>query len=82
MAYHGSDFTWSRGLAQARLDCFICNSYWDEAYPTPIVSHLLHPRSDHIPILLQVGHTRIQPLAHQFKYFSGWLSHEDFNWMV
>ncbi|KAK8607534.1 hypothetical protein V6N13_053267 [Hibiscus sabdariffa] len=67
---------------QASLDRFICNNYWDEVYPTSVVSHLFRLRSDHRPILLQVGHSRTQPLAHQFKYFLGWLSHEDFNRMI
>ncbi|KAK8598764.1 hypothetical protein V6N13_094724 [Hibiscus sabdariffa] len=82
MGYQGPKYTWSRGLAQARLDRFICNSYWDEEYPTSVVSHLLQLRSDHRPIFLEVGHSRPPPMFHQFRYFSGWLAHEDFNRMV
>ncbi|KAK8659337.1 hypothetical protein V6N13_029542 [Hibiscus sabdariffa] len=82
MGYQGLDFTWTRGMAQARLDRFIYNSYWDEAYPISIVSHLLRLRSDHRPILLQVGNSRAQSSSSRFRYFSGWLSHEDFHRMV
>ncbi|KAK8694484.1 hypothetical protein V6N13_072035 [Hibiscus sabdariffa] len=82
MGYQGPDFTWNRGLAKARLDRFICNSYWDEAYPISVVSHLLRIRSDHRPILLQVGNFRAHHSPSRFRYFSGWLSHEDFNRMV
>ncbi|KAK8709757.1 hypothetical protein V6N13_060764 [Hibiscus sabdariffa] len=42
MGFHGPEFTWSRGLAAVRLDRFICNSYFDEAYPVAMVHHLLH----------------------------------------
>ncbi|KAK8608619.1 hypothetical protein V6N13_024036 [Hibiscus sabdariffa] len=82
MGYQGPDFTWTRGIAQARLNRFICNSYWDETYPISIVSHLLCIRSDHKPILLQVGNSCAHHSPSQFRYFSGWLSHEDFHRMV
>ncbi|KAK8636723.1 hypothetical protein V6N13_124461 [Hibiscus sabdariffa] len=54
MSYQGPYFTWSQGLAYARLDCFICNSYWDESYLESTVHHLLRLHSDHRPILLHV----------------------------
>ncbi|KAK8675882.1 hypothetical protein V6N13_033944 [Hibiscus sabdariffa] len=41
MGYLGPDFTWCRGLAQVRLDRFICNCYWDENFPECSVHHLL-----------------------------------------
>ncbi|KAK8626084.1 hypothetical protein V6N13_133736 [Hibiscus sabdariffa] len=47
MGFSGPAFTWQRGQAQARLDWFLCNSYWDEAYPESSVVHLLRMRSDH-----------------------------------
>ncbi|KAK8697999.1 hypothetical protein V6N13_114131 [Hibiscus sabdariffa] len=37
IGYQGPEFTWSRGLAQTRLDRFICNSYWYKVYPTSVV---------------------------------------------
>ncbi|GMI89564.1 hypothetical protein HRI_002625700 [Hibiscus trionum] len=55
MGYSGPDFTWSRGLASVRLDHFLCNSYFDELFPEASVQHLLRLRSDHRPILLQIG---------------------------
>ncbi|GMI75256.1 hypothetical protein like AT1G43760 [Hibiscus trionum] len=39
-------------------------------------------RSDHRPILLQVGCQNSPNVPRQFRYFSGWLSHEDFPRMV
>ncbi|KAK8622701.1 hypothetical protein V6N13_117606 [Hibiscus sabdariffa] len=81
LGFQGPDFTWSRGLAQARLDRFLCNSYWDDTYPISVVSHLLRLRSDHRPILLQVGNSSLQHIKTRFRYFSGWLSHEDFHRM-
>ncbi|XP_039014628.1 uncharacterized protein LOC120144681 [Hibiscus syriacus] len=47
MGYQDPDFTWTRGFAHARLDRFICNSYWDENYLDSEVQHLLRFRSDH-----------------------------------
>ncbi|KAK8635024.1 hypothetical protein V6N13_022902 [Hibiscus sabdariffa] len=55
MGYIGHAFTWSRGNASIRLDRFICNSYFDEAFPTAVVHHLMLMRSDHRPIMLQIG---------------------------
>ncbi|GMI89723.1 hypothetical protein HRI_002641600 [Hibiscus trionum] len=82
MGYSGLDFTWSRGHAYARLDRFLCNSYWDEVYPVSSVQHLLRLRSDHRPILLNVGHTMDRIPSQHFRFFSGWLNHDDFSRMV
>ncbi|KAK8668906.1 hypothetical protein V6N13_106352 [Hibiscus sabdariffa] len=79
MGYQGPDFTWSRGLAHARLDRFIFNSYCDESFPKSGVQHLLRFRSDHRPILLQVGHALSRRSSTPFRYISAWLSHEDFD---
>ncbi|KAL4386906.1 hypothetical protein GQ457_09G030820 [Hibiscus cannabinus] len=56
MGFSGQNFTWHRGLVHARLDHFLCNTYWDQAFPESLISHLLRMRSDHWPMLLQVGH--------------------------
>ncbi|KAK8573416.1 hypothetical protein V6N13_100213 [Hibiscus sabdariffa] len=82
MGFHGPEFTWSRGAVSVRPDRFICNSYFDEAFPVAMVRHLLRMRSDHRPILLQIGNVSRQSGATPFRYFSGWLSHEDFSRMV
>ncbi|KAK8585321.1 hypothetical protein V6N13_076195 [Hibiscus sabdariffa] len=66
MGYIGPDFTWSRGVAQVRLDRFICNSYWDEDFPKSSVHHLLRLCSDHHPILLHVGPIRHSSNSGQF----------------
>ncbi|XP_038993416.1 uncharacterized protein LOC120117180 [Hibiscus syriacus] len=65
----GPDFTWSHGMAQARLDRVLCNSYWDE-FP------------DSMPILLSVGDNNKHHHNHPFRYFSGWLKHDDFPRLV
>ncbi|KAK8611921.1 hypothetical protein V6N13_131959 [Hibiscus sabdariffa] len=70
MGFSGPKFTWQRGQAQARLDRFLCNSYWDEAHPDSSVLHLLRKRSDHRPLLLRVG---LSPAGHSkspFRYFT------------
>ncbi|KAK8628470.1 hypothetical protein V6N13_064177 [Hibiscus sabdariffa] len=40
-----SEFYMGGGSAHARLDQFLCKTYWDEAFPESSVSHLLHMRS-------------------------------------
>ncbi|KAK8586172.1 hypothetical protein V6N13_130694 [Hibiscus sabdariffa] len=82
MGFTGPAFTWSRGRAFARLDHFICNNYFDEAYPTASVHHLMRMRSDHHPILLQIGNVSSSPRVSPFLYLSGWLTHDDFPRMV
>ncbi|KAK8607450.1 hypothetical protein V6N13_053185 [Hibiscus sabdariffa] len=82
MGFHGPEFTRSKGSASARLDRFICNSYFDEAFHVALVHHLLRMRSDHRPIMLEIGNVSRQSGAGPFRYFSWWLSHEDFLRMV
>ncbi|KAE8707682.1 hypothetical protein F3Y22_tig00110377pilonHSYRG00054 [Hibiscus syriacus] len=80
--FHGPKFTWSRGAADACLDCFICNSHWDEAFPVSIVEHLLRIHSDHRPIFLEVGTHHHNYSAPTFRYISAWRMHNDFKRMV
>ncbi|KAK8637269.1 hypothetical protein V6N13_064693 [Hibiscus sabdariffa] len=82
MGFTGPYFTWSRGQAAVRLDRYICNSYFDESFPVAVVHHLLRMRSDHRPILLQIGHMSRRSHVIPFCYFSGWISHDDFPRMV
>ncbi|KAK8661409.1 hypothetical protein V6N13_091014 [Hibiscus sabdariffa] len=82
MGFHGPDFTWQRGVTQVRLDRFLCNSLWDEAFPESSVEHLLRMKSDHKPILLTVGNIVRNSSPSPFRYFSGWSSHDDFDRMV
>ncbi|KAE8684600.1 hypothetical protein F3Y22_tig00111105pilonHSYRG00045 [Hibiscus syriacus] len=60
----------------------LCNSHWDELYPESFMHNLLRICSDHRSILL---HSRPPPRhshPRQFRYFSGWLAHDDFERMV
>ncbi|GMI85354.1 hypothetical protein like AT1G43760 [Hibiscus trionum] len=82
MGFNGPGFTWSRGLASIRLNHFICTSYFDEAFPVSMVHHLLRMRSDHRPIMLQIGNVPRRSPTSPFRYFSGLLSHDDFPRMV
>ncbi|KAK8585776.1 hypothetical protein V6N13_050748 [Hibiscus sabdariffa] len=82
LGYQGSDFTWSRGATLARLDRMLCNAYWDESFPESAVSHLFRMHSDHRPLLLTIGPPLGPSPPRQFRYFSGWLSHTDFQRMV
>ncbi|XP_039033069.1 uncharacterized protein LOC120168854 [Hibiscus syriacus] len=80
--FHGPNYTWSRSTAQVRLDCCLCNSYWDECFPKSSILHLLRMRSDHRPIFLQVEGTEKNLSKAHLRNFSGWLSHDDFTRMV
>ncbi|KAK8692436.1 hypothetical protein V6N13_075895 [Hibiscus sabdariffa] len=82
MGFSGPDFTWSRGMTHVRLDRVLCNSYWDETFPESTVNHLFRMKSDHRPILFSVGNSNQLSRSKQFRYFSGWTSHDDFPRMV
>ncbi|GMI86290.1 hypothetical protein HRI_002298300 [Hibiscus trionum] len=82
MGFSGPKFTWSYRTTHARLDRYLCNDLWDEAYLDSMISHLFRMRSDHRPISLQVGNSSSFPAPQSFKYFSGWNSHDDFARMV
>ncbi|XP_039022146.1 uncharacterized protein LOC120154467 [Hibiscus syriacus] len=79
---YGPNSTWSRGSAQARLDRFFCNSYWDEAFLISSVQHLLRMRSDHRPLLLRVGDNPSGAFYPPSKYFLGWRLHDDFRRLI
>ncbi|KAK8659588.1 hypothetical protein V6N13_029787 [Hibiscus sabdariffa] len=59
-----------------------CFSYWDEAFSKANVEHLLRLRSDHRPILLKVDATRQKSHTRNFRYFTRWKSHDDFQRLV
>ncbi|KAL4384703.1 hypothetical protein GQ457_15G026010 [Hibiscus cannabinus] len=80
LGFQGPSFTWSRGCTHARVDRMICNTLWDECFPESSVIHLLRMRSDHRP-LLRVGHSHRSHLPCNFKYFTGWQHHVDFDQM-
>ncbi|XP_039057386.1 uncharacterized protein LOC120200684 [Hibiscus syriacus] len=82
IGFQGIEFTWNWGLSYARLDRALCNSKWDELYPETSIHHLHRMRSDHRPILICVGSSTTNLRQSQFRYFSGWLQHDDFNRMV
>ncbi|KAK8697416.1 hypothetical protein V6N13_113567 [Hibiscus sabdariffa] len=82
IGFQGPEFTWTRGSVSVRLDRFICNSYFDEAFPAAMVHHLLRMRSNHRPIMLQIGNMSSKLQKHPFHYFTGWLTHDDFSRMV
>ncbi|KAK8619657.1 hypothetical protein V6N13_135939 [Hibiscus sabdariffa] len=82
LGYQGPDYTWSQGSTHSRLDRMLCNHLWDKSFPESSVSHLIRMRSDHRPILISVGILNGSVSPRQFLYFSGWLSHLDFQHMV
>ncbi|KAK8683424.1 hypothetical protein V6N13_039485 [Hibiscus sabdariffa] len=82
MGFIGPDYTRKRGLTQARLDRFLCNSYWDESFPDSSVHHILRMKSDHRPICLYVGESVKNYITPPFRYLSSWSAHSDFNRMV
>ncbi|KAK8684010.1 hypothetical protein V6N13_040047 [Hibiscus sabdariffa] len=82
IGFSGPDYTWSCGLAHVRLDRVFCNSYWDKTFPDSTIQYLLRMKSDHRPIMLIVGDVIRFNWPKQFRYFSGWLSHDDFSRMV
>ncbi|KAK8704271.1 hypothetical protein V6N13_047898 [Hibiscus sabdariffa] len=80
--FHESEFTWSRRAIYTRLDQMLCNEKWDELFPETSVTHLFHMRSDQKPLLLKVRHARHSVALCQFRYFTGWRLHVDFDRMV
>ncbi|KAK8685419.1 hypothetical protein V6N13_041420 [Hibiscus sabdariffa] len=82
MGFNGLDYIWHRGFTQERLDCFLCNSYWDESFPDSAIQHLIRLKLDHMPILLQVGNSVPCSSYAPFCYLFSWSSHIDFNRMV
>ncbi|KAL4297847.1 hypothetical protein GQ457_12G017420 [Hibiscus cannabinus] len=82
LGYQGPDFTWYRGNCVVPLDRCICNDHWLESFPETTIHHLLRMKSDHRPLLLQLGQPIHRRAHRQFRYFSGWLQHADFNILV
>ena len=54
----GGPYTWSSGSANpsiSRIDRFLVSSDWEDQYPDITKKLLLHPLSNHFPLLLEVG---------------------------
>ncbi|XP_039019839.1 uncharacterized protein LOC120151470 [Hibiscus syriacus] len=66
------NFVYDNGLCDMR----------DEAYPNSSGRHLYRMRSNHRPLLFCIGASHPNHRAAQFRYFSGWSKHEDFDRFV
>ncbi|KAL4272625.1 hypothetical protein GQ457_13G021140 [Hibiscus cannabinus] len=60
----------------------ICNMLWGKCFPVSSVTHLLCMRSDYRSLILRVGHAHQSHLPRNFKYFTGWQHHVNFERMV
>ncbi|XP_040950087.1 uncharacterized protein [Gossypium hirsutum] len=76
------NFTWSRGDTFEQLDSAICNEIWSRFNPDTLVFQLLKIKSDHRPILIEIGNRDNKKDELPFRFFVGWLSHQSFTNLV
>ncbi|XP_071923231.1 uncharacterized protein [Coffea arabica] len=74
--FDGSLFTWTNGSIWQRLDRELVNSTWASAYALTKVFHLHRGRSDHSPLLIQVG--KASSLVPDLRYLNIWYKHLSF----
>ena len=82
MGFRGPRFTWARGRLLERLDRVLCNMHFDPNISEATVFHLAKMKSDHRPLLVVIGRVDEQQTARPFRFFKGWLEHEEFGQLV
>ncbi|KAK8659561.1 hypothetical protein V6N13_029761 [Hibiscus sabdariffa] len=82
LGYKGPDYTLYKGNCAVQLDRCLCNDLWSEGFSETLVHHLLWMKSDHRPLLVSIGHLPSRRKKGPFRYFAGWLQHEDFHYLV
>lgn len=78
MGYSGSPFTWSRGELRQRLDRVLCNSAWQDRFPTSSITHVPLSTSDHSGLWFKIADGSNRPRRNYFKFLGALLDHNDF----
>jgi Reverse transcriptase (RNA-dependent DNA polymerase) len=76
----GRKYTWSNGMAMAKLDRFLISPSWNDVFPAVTQKALPNITSDHCPLECQCSTTF--PQANTFKFENYWLKLEDFRSLV
>ncbi|XP_071928061.1 uncharacterized protein [Coffea arabica] len=76
VSFVGSPFTWTNGVLWHRLDRVLTNAGWSDLFVTTTVSHLVHGRSDHAPLLIRSGDSERRPSS--FRYLNVLKRHPGF----
>jgi exonuclease III len=76
----GRNYTWSNGMAMAKLDRFLISPSWNDVFPVVTQKVLSNIASDHCPLECQCSTTF--PQANTFKFENYWLKLEDFRSLV
>ncbi|KAL4288746.1 hypothetical protein AHAS_Ahas19G0317000 [Arachis hypogaea] len=82
LGFTGPLFTCQRGNTKKRLDRFLCNLDFTNAFPNVSIRHLPKLKSDHLPILLDFHFTSSGRKEILFKLLTPWLLHKDYNNLV
>lgn len=70
VSFDGQPFTWTNGRVWQRLDRALINSVWNDLFRVTKVSHLMHGRSDHAPLLIKCGAAEAR--SKSFRYLNVW----------
>lgn len=83
MGFCGPTITWRRGLKFARLDQPLTNQKWIQDLPLSQTHHLAQVKSDHRPLLIDLGLTFQQARKPSpFKFLAAWTTHDSFNGLI
>ncbi|CAJ2658508.1 unnamed protein product [Trifolium pratense] len=80
LGFAGHPFTFHRGNLHERLDRVVCNSAWQQMFPSSSNVHLPLSSSDHCGLWFrpQPDTTRCRK-NNYFKFLGSWLDHPDFD---
>ncbi|KAI9070704.1 hypothetical protein K1719_047332 [Acacia pycnantha] len=80
MGFVGPEFTWKRGMSEARLDRILVNNQWYDQFSNASISHLPFFKSDHRPLLLRLDSTKDFIRSNRpFRFIAAWALHENFD---
>ncbi|GAU35861.1 hypothetical protein TSUD_63510 [Trifolium subterraneum] len=80
LGFSGSPFTFHRSSLKERLDRVVCNSAWQQLFPSSSVIHLPLSTSDHCGLWLRPSpETNAGNRHNYFKFLGSCLDHPDFS---
>lgn len=82
LGFKGPPFTWECRGVKERIDWALGNAWWISSFPEATVLHLPKLKSDHKPILIQLGPEQMDSSQRPFRFLAAWLTHEDFPRLV